>query len=150
MINQFLSHCWANTISIFDYCGKEFSESMPTTLAQLQNLGYQVILTGKLSHFYGVGYPTNFDRVALPLALVPVTAVITFPVMLIQKNKNEGFVELSDIQLVEIATGKLLWSGSFSKRIERYYYDSLPNRVANEALKEIVTKMVDEISRIRF
>lgn len=148
MIAEHLNH--VRMFSQVDAVNNEFSELTPDKLAQLKNLGYQVVFTGKLSHFYGVGYATALDKAAIILTFIPITVVVTVPAMLIQKNRNEGFVELQGLQLIDIATGRSLWSGSFSSRIERYYNDAYPNAVAGEALKEIMVKVVHEIERVDF
>jgi hypothetical protein len=106
------------------------------------------VLAGKLKHFYGVGFLTAVDKVALPLATIPVTVVATVPIMLAQPNKNEGFVDIVDLQLIQTGTGEILWSGSFSKKIERRYSDVYPVRVACEALKEIVKEIVLELDAV--
>ena len=84
-------------------------------MEKMKGLGYDALLTGKVTHFYGAGYATVFDMVAVPLAMIPITVVVTIPIMLMQDNRNEGMVEIIDVQLTDTASGGVLWSGLFCK-----------------------------------
>ena len=115
---------------------------------KMKSLGYDALLTGKVKHFYGAGYPTVFDAVAIALAVIPITAIVTVPIMLIQDNQNEGYVEIIDVQLTDTTSGGVLWSGSFSKKMEMKYADVYPARAASETLKEIANEIVKQIESL--
>ena len=111
----------------------------------MKGLGFDALFTGTVKHFYGAGHPTVFDRAATMLALIPVTVVVTLPIMLVEDNQNEGFVELVDVQLTDTKSGGALWSGTFSKKRNMYYYDADPVRAASETLREIADEIVKQI-----
>ena len=117
----------------------------PDVIKKIRDLGYDAFITGKIKRFYGAGYATTFDKVAAPLAFIPITIVVTIPIMMLQNNHNEGHVELIDIQLTETKTGKALWSGSFAKKTEKQYYVVDPVRVASDTLKEVAIEMASQI-----
>lgn len=114
-------------------------------IEKMKSLGYHALFTGQVKHFYGAGYPTIFDKVAIGLAMIPITAIVTIPVVLIQDNQNEGYVEIIDVQLTDTTSGDVLWAGSFSKKMEMKYSDVYPARAASETLKEIANEIVNEI-----
>lgn len=115
---------------------------------RMRGLGFDALFTGTVKHFHGVGYPTAFDATATVLALIPITVPVTLPIMLIEDNKNEGFVELVDVQLTDTKTGGILWSGTFPKKKEMKYFDADPARAASETLKEIADEIVRQIERM--
>lgn len=115
---------------------------------KMRSLGYDALFTGKVKHFYGAGYPTVFDKVATALAMIPITVIVTIPISLMQDNQNEGYVEIIDVQLTETTSGGILWSGSFSKKMEMKYSDVYPGRVASETLKEIANEIVKQIESV--
>lgn len=119
-------------------------------MEKMKGLGYDALLTGKVTHFYGAGYATGFDMVAVALAIIPITAVVTIPIMLMQDNRNEGLVEIIDVQLTDTASGGVLWSGLFSKKMEMKYADVYPARAACETLREIANEIVKEIESVNF
>jgi hypothetical protein len=126
------------------------SAAVPTAdvVEEMKNLNYDALFTGKVKHFYGAGYPTVFDMVAIQLAMIPITALVTIPTMLIQENQNEGYVEIIDVQLTDTTSGDVLWSGSFSKKMEMKYADVYPARAAGETLKEIANEIVKQIESV--
>ena len=126
------------------------TEPNDTIIANIHTRGYDALFSGKITHFYGAGYVTGFDRAAIAMAAVPITALITIPIMLAQDNKNEGYVELIDLKLTDTSSGKVLWENSFSKKMEMSYSDVYPTRAACETLKEIANEMVSEIEAVDF
>jgi len=68
----------------------------------MEELGYHALFTGTMTHFYGIGYLTRFDKyVGGPLMYLSLgpspfiyTMPIVLPIMLLQKNRNEGYVEI--------------------------------------------------------
>ena len=112
---------------------------------KMKGLGFDALFTGTVKHFYGAGYPTAFDRAATMLALIPVTIVVTIPIMLAEDNQNEGFVKIVHVQLTDTKSGGALWSGAFSKKRTMYYYDVDPARAASELLREIGNEIVKQI-----
>ena len=122
--------------------------SLPTAdaLAKMKSLGYDALFTGKIKHFYGAGYATDFDVIATIMAfIIPVSAVVTIPIILNEENQNEGYVEIIDIQLTHTTSGNILWSGSFSKKMEMKYYDVIPVQAASETLREVAKEVVQQI-----
>jgi hypothetical protein len=127
------------------------SAALPSTdvVGKIKGLGFDALFTGTIKHFYGAGYPTPFDRAATMLALIPVTIIVTIPIMLAEENKNEGFVEIVDVQLIDTHSGGVLWSGAFSKKREMLYADTDPTRAASETLREIADEIVKQIETIK-
>lgn len=137
-----------NHVQLFktaEVVGKSAALPSSDVLEKMKGLGYDALFTGTVTHFYGVGYPTAFDRAAVPLALIPVTIVVTLPIMLMEDNKNEGFVELVDVQLTDSKSGGVLWSGTFSQKRAMMYADAEPVRAASETLREIAGEIVKQI-----
>ncbi|GEM_PF-2619626 len=122
----------------------------PTVLEKLRGQGYDMLMTGKIKRFYGVGHATGLDMVAVGLALIPVTVVVTVPAMLIQQNDHETSVELIDLQLTDISTDSIVWSGSFQRNKQLEYNDVMPARAISDTLKEIVQEVVKQIEAIPF
>jgi hypothetical protein len=118
-------------------------------LEKMKNLGYDALFTGRVKHFYGVGYVTSFDRVTMPLATIPIlgliSSLVVIPIMLIQDNRNEGYVEIVDAQLTDTASGSVIWSGSFLKIKKMKYNDTYAVKAVSVTLKEIVNEIVEEI-----
>lgn len=127
------------------------SAALPSSdvLEKMKGLGFDALFTGTVKHFYGAGYPTPFDRAAIMLALIPVTVIVTIPIMLAEDNKNEGFVEIVDVQLTDTNSGGVLWSGAFSKKREMNYADVYPARAASETLREIADEIVKQLETTR-
>ena len=123
------------------------SAALPSSgvLEKMKGLGFDALFTGTVTHFYGVGYATAFDRAAVLLALIPVTVVVTLPIMLMEDNQNEGFVEVVDVQLTDTKSGGVLWSGTFSKKRTMNYADAEPARAASETLREVADEIVKQI-----
>ena len=117
-------------------------------LEKMKSLGYDALFTGQVTHFYGVGYPTVLDKVAIGLAMIPITVIVTIPITLMQDNQNEGYVEIIEVQLTDTTSGGVLWSGSFSKKKEMKYSDAYPARAASETLKEIANEIVNQIESV--
>jgi TolB-like protein len=80
--------------------------------------------------------------------MIPITVIVTIPIMLMEANQNEGYVEIIDVQLTDTISGGVLWSGSFSKKMEMKYADVYPARAASEILKEIANEIVKQIESI--
>lgn len=122
------------------------SAALPSSdvVGKMKGLGFDALFTGTVKHFYGAGYPTPFDRAAIMLALIPVTIIVTIPIMLAEDNKNEGFVEIVDVQLTDTNSGGVLWSGAFSKKREIYYADVDTARAASETLGKLQTKSLNK------
>jgi hypothetical protein len=132
------------------------SAALPSSdvVATMKGLGFDALFTGTVTHFYGAGYPTPFDRAALLfLTLDPVISIVTLPIMLpiilVEDNKNEGFVEIVDIQRTDTNSGGVLWSGAFSKKREMKYADAEPARAASETLREIADEIVKQLETTR-
>ena len=127
------------------------SAALPSSdvVETMKGLGFDALFTGTVTHFYGAGYPTPFDRVATVLAMIPVTIIVTVPIMLAEDNKNEGFVEIVDVQLTDTHSGGVLWSGAFSKKREMNYADVFPARAASETLREIADEIVKQLETTR-
>lgn len=128
------------------------SAAVPSSdvVEKMKGLGFDALFTGTVTHFYGAGYATLFDRAALILAVIlPVTGIITIPIMLAEDNKNEGFVEIVDVQLTDTNSGEILWSGAFSKKREMNYADAYPARAASETLREVADEIVKQIETMR-
>ena len=123
------------------------SAALPSSdvVEKMKGLGFDALFTGTVTHFYGAGHPTVFDRAATILALIPVTIVVTIPIMLVEDNQNEGFVEIVNAQLTDTKSGGVLWSGTFSKKREMKYFDADPVRAASETLREIADEIVKQI-----
>ena len=123
------------------------SVALPSSdvVEKMKGFGFDALFTGTIKHFYGAGHPTAFDRAATLLALIPVTIVVTIPIMLAEDNQNEGFVEIVDVRLTDTKSGGVLWSGTFSKKRNLYYYDADPVRAASETLREIADEIVKQI-----
>jgi TolB-like protein len=137
-----------NHVQLFKIAEMADQTAMLPTSAVLESVkgqGFDALFTGTLKHFYGAGYPTVFDGVAIVLSLVPVTVLVTLPIMYMQENQNEGFVEILDAQLTDTKTGAVLWSGTFSKKREMKYPDAYPARAASETLKDIADEIVKQI-----
>ncbi len=123
-------------------------------LDDMEKLGYHALFTGTITHFYGIGYLTRFDRyVGVPLMYLSAgpspfvyTAPIILPIMLLQKNKNEGYVEIVNLRLTDTATGSVLWSGSFLRETETKYRMPDSVRIVCETLGEIGDEIVKEIA----
>jgi curli biogenesis system outer membrane secretion channel CsgG len=127
--------------------------SLPEIEAKLKYKNYDLLLTGTISHFYGIGYSTEFDNTMVGLSYIPgvnLAVIAASPLMLAQKNKHEGHVEIIDFKLTDIDTSKILLSGSFSKKINMEYLDIYPDKAANETLKEVVKKIVKKIETVDF
>jgi hypothetical protein len=127
---------------------KSFAVPSAEVVEKVKSLGYDALFTGKVKHFYGAGNPTVFDRVAIALAMIPITAIVTIPIMLTQDNQNEGYVEIIDVQLTDTTSGGVLWSGLFSKKVEMKYADVHPARAASDTLKEIANEIVKQIESV--
>ncbi len=129
------------------------TSSLPELLNKIKGKNYDIVLTGTISHFYGIGYPTEFDNSMVGLSYIPgvnLAVIAASPLMLAQKNKHEGHVEIIDFKFTDIDTEKLLFSDSFSKKINMEYSDVYPDRAANETLKEVVKEIVKKIETIDF
>jgi len=122
----------------------------PDALEKLRGLGYSMLLTGKIKRFYGVGHANAFDIAAVGLSLIPITVVVTIPIMLIQQNDHETAIELIDLQLTDTSSGAVKWSGSFFRKKELEYYDVMPVRAVSDTLKEIVQDVVKQIEVVQF
>lgn len=123
------------------------SAAVPSSdvVEKMRGLGYDALFTGTIKHFYGVGYPTSFDAAATVLALIPITVLVTLPIMLIEDNQNEGIVEIVDAQLTDTKSGGVLWSGTFPKKKAMKYFDADPARAASETLREIADEIVRQM-----
>lgn len=129
--------------------GPAFSDITEDNRVKLKDQRFQAVLSGKLLHFQGAGYPTSLDRVGVALAIIPITALFTLPAMLAEKNKNEAIVEILELELTDTDTGERLWSNSYTHKIERLYKDVYPKNVVEEALKEVVGKIVDDLAQVQ-
>ncbi len=129
------------------------SKSLSEILEELQGKEYDVLLTGTISHFFGIGYLTKFDKHMIAFSYIPgvnfVIAAIS-PLMLAEKNTHEGHIEIIDLRLTDISNAKCLWSGSFSEKMKMEYSDTYPAKAANETLKEVVKKIVKKIETVDF
>jgi len=136
------------SVDVFDEAGSEPTEDVNK---RLYDLGYQAVLTGKVKHFHSTAYTTTLDKVAPILAFfVPVSAIVTIPMVLSEKNTHDTNVEIIDVKLTETRTGKVLWSGSYVKKPQREYADAYCVQAASDTLKDIALEMVDEIEKVNF
>ena len=143
-----------NHVKLFDEAvlvDNEYSLLDPRTTSELKTKGYDLILTGEVKHFYGKSYINTTDKFAIVGAfLFPPSIILTIPIILIEKNTFEGMVELVDLQLTDIKTGNIIWTGSFSKNLEKEYGDAAITKVPIEALKEITCDIVEELKSMDY
>jgi hypothetical protein len=136
------------SVDVFDETG---TEPISGINKRLHDLGYSAVFTGKVRHFHSVAYATTLDKVAPIVAfLIPVSAAITIPMILAEKNNIDTLVEIVDVRLNETRTGKVLWSGSYMKKPRRQYADAYCVQAASDTLKDIAIEIVDEIEKINF
>jgi TolB-like protein len=151
MSEAFVTHL--NHVRLFktvEMTDRTASIPAPVVLEKLRGQGYDLLMTGKIKRFYGVGHATGLDMVAVGLALIPITAVVTIPAILAQPNDHETSVELIDLQLTDTSTGSIIWSGSFQRNKQLEYYDVMPVRAVSDTLKEIVQEVVKQIEAVPF
>jgi hypothetical protein len=87
---------------------------------------------------------------AVGLALIPITIVVTIPVMLIEPNDHETFVQLINLKLTDVSSGVVVWSGSFFRDEKLQYSDVKPVEAVSDTLKGIVKEMVTQIAAVNF
>lgn len=137
------------SVDVFDEAGTEPTSEINK---RLHDSGYSAVFTGKVKHFHSVGYQTTLDKVA-PIAafLMPVSIVITIPMILAEKNNIDAHVEIIDVQLIETRAGKVLWSGSYIKKSQRKYIgaeECVP--AVSDTLKDIAIEIVNDLEKINF
>jgi len=117
----------------------------PDIVEKANHLGYDALLTGKLKHFYGVGYDSLFDMVVFPFTVIPSVAIIALPITLIQDNNHKGFIEVIDLQLINTFDGSILWSDSVSQQNKNSFATIEPERIVIETLRDLIKKIVNLI-----
>jgi hypothetical protein len=121
-----------------DRCGELPSAE---ALGEMRALGYDALLTGTVTHFYGVGY-----RLAMDIVVGSFLGAAVLPNL----HPHEGYVELMDVRLTGTDSGEVLWSGTFTRKTRLEYHATQPIRAACDTLKAVANEMIKEMEAVEF
>jgi len=131
--------------------GSDLSISECLSLAREKD--YRLVLTGDINHFYSEIERGFVDDLSMspapPVMLIPM--IVTLPIVFLKKRLKKAWVELGNLELIDVTTGKTLWEGKSEAKMEKKTRGSTKDLYenVNETLFIAINKLIEEIKMLR-
>ncbi len=140
-----------------DVVDSELNEPNFEQLTKLKAKGYDAILLGSVGRYRVEQLKGRLlDRspgLAGLIAVFPIFAVPLVGADMTEELPYMGYVELSNLKLIETSSGRIIWEGSASGWAERTMRAALTSgqlRVADDALKNAANSLAEQLKKASF